>query len=135
MHNRNMTLFKILKKFHDAGKIVWENYEEFASRIPEELRDRLEVAPEIDLRERGTIPKWKMSKGGVIWDKVTLFSPQVVEMLKWQFRRIREKFRGPFAPCPYYPECQFRRSIGECDRCSDPSLAEQKLREALSIGD
>lgn len=134
MHNRNMTLFKILKKFHDAGKIVWENYEEFASRIPEELRNRLEVAPEIGVCERGTIPKWKMSKGGLIWDKVSLFSPQVVEMLKRQFREIRQKFRSPFKPCCYYQECQFRRSIGEDDRCSDPEVAIQRLRDALSSG-
>jgi len=63
--------------------------------------------------------------------KITLFSPQVVEILKRQLRRIREKFRSPFKPCCYYPEYKFRRSIGECDRCSDPSLAERRLREAL----
>jgi len=131
LKRKNTTLFRILKKFHEAGKIVWENYEEFASRIPQELRNRLEVGPEIDVCERGIIPKWKMSKGGLIWDKVTLFSPQVVEMLKDELGRIRGKFYSPYKPCCYYPECRFRRSIGEHDRCSDPVLAERRLRELL----
>lgn len=133
LKRKNTTVFRILKKFHEAGKIVWENHEEFASRIPEELRDTLEIDPEVGVSEQGTIPKWKMSKGGLIRDKVSLFSPQVVEMLKQEMSRIRGKFYSPYKPCCYYPECKFRRSIGECDRCSDPSLAERRLREALSV--
>jgi len=27
LKRKNTTLFRILKKFHEAGKIVWENYE------------------------------------------------------------------------------------------------------------
>jgi hypothetical protein len=131
LRNKNITMFRILRRLRDGEKIIWENYQQFAERIPEELRDRLGIGPEVAVSERGTIPKWKMSKGGVIWDKVALFSPQVVEMLKREFRRITEKFRSPFVPCRYYPECKFRRSIGECDRCSDRSVAERRLREAL----
>jgi len=77
-----------------------------------------------------------MGKGGGIYDKVTLFSPQVIEMLKHELGRIRGKFYSPFKPCCYYPECKFRRSIGECDRCSDLTLARQRLEEALrGVGD
>jgi len=131
LKRKNTTLFRILKKFHEAGKIVWENYEEFASRIPEELRDRLGIDPEIGVSEQGIIPKWKMSKGGLIWDKVTLFSPQVAGMLKKEMSTMRGKFYSPYKPCCYYPECQFRRSIGECDRCSDPEVARRRLEEVL----
>lgn len=136
LKRKNTTLFRILKKFHDEEKIIWEDYEEFASRIPEELRDKLRIDPEVGVSEHGTIPKWKMGKGGGIYDKVTLFSPQVVEMLKHELGRIRGKFYSPYKPCCHYPECQFRRSIGEPDRCSDPEVAERRLREALrAVGD
>ena len=128
---KNTTLFRILKKFHDERKIIWENYEEFAERIPEELRDKLGVKPEVGVSRLGVISKWKLTKGGGIYDKITLFSPQVVEMLKEELSRIRGKFYSPYKPCCYYPECKFRRSIGQDDRCSDPSLAERRLREAL----
>lgn len=74
-------------------------------------------------------------QGGVIWDRITLFSPQVVEMVKEKMSRIRGKFYSPYKLCCYYPECKFRRSIGEKDRCSDPEVAIQKLRDALSRDD
>ena len=41
LKRKNTTLFRILKKFHEAGKIVWENYEEFASRIPGHAHNRI----------------------------------------------------------------------------------------------
>jgi len=133
LDRKNMTLFRILKKFHDEEKIIWENYEEFASRIPQELRSKLGVKPEVGVSGLGMFSKWKLNKGGGIYDKVTLFSPQVVEMLKHELGRIRGKFYSPYKPCCYYSECKFRRSIGEPNRCSDRSLAERRLREALSV--
>jgi len=81
--------------------------------------------------EHGNILMWKACKGRVIWDRITLFSPQVVEMLKHELGRIRGKFYSPYKPCCCYPEGKFRRSMGECDRCSDSSLARQRLEEAL----
>lgn len=131
LKRKNTILFRILKKFHEAGKIVWENYEEFASRTPQELRSKLGVKPDVGVSGLGVFSKWRLSKGGGIYVKVTLFSPQVLEMLKEELGRIRGKFYSPFKPCCYYPECKFRRSIGECDRCSDPEVARRKLEEAL----
>lgn len=138
LRNKNMTLFRILKKFHDEKKLVWENYEEFASRIPAEVRDRLEIGPQIGVSERGTIPKWKMSKGGVIREKVRVFSPQVIELrnvFRRRFRRKRKPFQHGLEPCPYHAECQFLRAVGEKDYCADGSLRMYSLREALESDD
>ena len=138
LRNKNITLFRMLKKFHDEKKLVWENYQEFAERIPGELRDRLGIGPEVGVRDRGVIPKSRLTKGGVIWDKVTLFSPQVVEMHKARWRRFgrkRKTFEPGFEPCPYHDECQFLRTVGEQDYCSDGSLAIHRLREALRSED
>jgi len=135
MRNKNMTLFRILKRFHEDEKVIWENYTEFAERIPVDFRCKLGINPEIGVSKRGTIPKWKVCKGGRIYDHITLFSPQAVATLREEMSEIRHKLGSPFSPCRYYAECKLRRSVGECDRCSDPSLAEQTLRDALSRGD
>jgi len=55
----------------------------------------------------------------------------VVEMLREERGRIREKLRDPLNPCRYYPECKFKRSIGEDDYCSDGSLVRQRPEEVL----
>jgi len=130
---RNATLFRILKKFHEKGIIVWENYREFAERIPVEARERLGVGPEVGVSDRGTMAKGKMRYGRLIYDQVTLFAPQVVEVLKYELDRISQRFRNDFKPCCHLAECQFWRSIGKLDRCSDPALSvtAQELREAL----
>jgi hypothetical protein len=133
MRNKNITVVRILKKLHEAGKVIWENYEEFASRIPLELRERLGIGPDIGVSEQGTIRKWKVGKGGVIRDRVVLFAPQVIEIhkeLMREFRRKRKAFRRGLEPCPYHHECQFLRTIGEKDYCSDGSLARRRLEKA-----
>jgi len=124
LRNKNITMFRILRRLHDGEKIIWEDYNEFAERIPEELRDRLGIDPEVGVSERGTIPKWKMSKGGVIWDKVTLFSPQVAEMYKAYRSRFYRRIYipgGDLTRCPYYSVCQFMWSIRGNDSCPDGS--------------
>jgi hypothetical protein len=69
-------------------------------------------------------------------ERITLFSPQVLEMLREERSRIRENSHSSVKLCRYYPECKFRRSMEECDRYSDSSLARQRLEEALrAVGD
>jgi hypothetical protein len=134
MRNKNITVFRILKKFHEAQKVIWENYEEFTSRVPLELRDRLGIDPDIGVSEQGTIPKWKVCKGGVIRDRVVLFAPQVIEIheaLMREFRRKRKAFQRGSQPCPYHDECQFLRTVGEKDYCSDGSVARWRLEKTL----
>jgi len=114
LRNKNITMFRILRRLHDGEKIIWEDYNGFAERVPEELRSRLGIGPGLGVRERGTIPKWKMSKGGVIWDKLTLFSPQVAEMHKAYRSRFYGRISipdGDLTRCPYYSACQFMRLV------------------------
>lgn len=126
VRNRNITLFRILQRLHRDQKVIWENYEEFASRIPLELRDRLGIDPDIGVSEQGTIPVWKVCKGGGIRDKVVLFAPQVIELHKAfgrQFRKKRKPLQPGFEPCPYHDECQLLRMVRGKDYCSDGTVA------------